>query len=71
MGASSLSGRPTRLLTTSELAELLGITVEAVYSRRQRGGGSLPPALRLGRSLRWRTADVETWLSDQTEADER
>lgn len=67
MGAFLLTGKPTRLLDTNQLADLLGITVEAIYSRRQRGGDSLPPALRIGRSLRWRIEDVESWLSERRE----
>ncbi|WP_443134966.1 helix-turn-helix transcriptional regulator [Halorhodospira sp. 9621] len=55
------------LLNKAELAKLLGITQRSLNRRRERDPESLPPAVRLGRSLRWRPDDVEEWLVRQTE----
>jgi len=53
------------LLDVADLARLLGTTPKAVYGLRHRGG--LPPAIRVGRLVRWRHTDVELWLTEQTE----
>ncbi|WP_425307508.1 helix-turn-helix transcriptional regulator [Halorhodospira halophila] len=54
-------------MNKAELADLLGITPRSLDRRRERDPRSLPPAVRLGRSLRWRPEDVEEWLGRQTE----
>jgi prophage regulatory protein len=59
----SRDARP--LLTVDDLARLLGISPKAVYHRRHRQ--ALPPAIVLGRSLRWKTQAIESWIADQTE----
>ena len=43
------------------LSGLLGIPARTIYSWRQRGEG--PPAYRVGKHLRYRRSDVETWLA--------
>jgi len=49
------------LLDAADMADLLGLpSARAVYRRRQRG--NFPKAVRVGRSLRWRWADVEDYL---------
>ncbi len=53
------------LLTLDELAVMLQKTPAAV--RRMRERGQLPPAVVLGRSLRWDEADVLRWLEDRKE----
>ena len=57
---------PAPLLTITDLARLLGLTVKAVYARRARAG-ALPPATVIGRTLRWKASDIEDWLAKQTE----
>jgi excisionase family DNA binding protein len=52
-------------LTEAELAELLKVSVKTVRNWRKAGTG--PPALRLGRGIRYRRRDVEAWASDQAE----
>jgi excisionase family DNA binding protein len=49
-----------RLLSTSELARLLGVPVPTVYGWQTRGKGS--PAYRLGRHTRYREDEVLAWL---------
>lgn len=53
------------LLTEAELAELLKVSVGTI--RRWRSEGTGPPALRLGRGVRYRRADVDAWLEAQAE----
>lgn len=48
------------LLTTSEVCDLLKISPKTLYSWRLRNEG--PPAIKVGRHLRFREADVERWL---------
>ena len=49
------------LLTTADMARLLGITPLAVLRRRYRG--TLPAPVRLGgRTLRWDADDVRAWI---------
>ncbi len=44
------------LLTVPQVARLLGMTPKAIYHRAERG--QLPGVVRLGRSLRFRRADL-------------
>ncbi len=56
-----------RLLTTADLAELLGMTRTAVYNMRHRGGG--PRSIRIdARSVHYRPEDVEAWLEERAAA---
>jgi excisionase family DNA binding protein len=48
------------LLTEADLAKLLKVTVRTV--RRWRAEGSGPRALKIGRGVRYRRADVDAWL---------
>lgn len=48
------------LLTPPELADYLGVPIKTLYTWRYRHEG--PPALRIGRHLRYRRGDVEEWL---------
>ena len=48
------------VLTTSELAEYLGVNVQAIYDLRTDGRG--PSGIRVGREIRYRISDVLRWL---------
>lgn len=48
------------LLSVEDLARFLGKSPQAIYNMRHRGEG--PRAVKVGRSLRFRPADVEVWL---------
>lgn len=50
-----------RLWTTNELAGYLQVSVHTIYHWRYQGDA--PPAIKVGRSLRFRPADVDAWLS--------
>ena len=51
------------LLSIPELAEYLGVTVQTVYNWRARGFG--PPAIRVGRAIKFRAVDVARWLEER------
>jgi predicted DNA-binding transcriptional regulator AlpA len=56
-----------RLLTTTDLAELLSTTPNAIYNMRHRGGG--PRWIRIDkRSVRYRPEDVDAWLEERVAA---
>ena len=48
------------VLCAADLARLLGISERTVW--RLDSAGSLPRPIRLGRSVRWRMAEVQAWL---------
>jgi predicted DNA-binding transcriptional regulator AlpA len=54
-----------RLLTAQELAEELGIRVQAIYKSRHQGLG--PSAVRIGRRIMFRPEDVTSWLESRHE----
>ena len=51
------------LLRAQDLARALLISVRSVWKLSAHGG--LPPPIRLGRSTRWRAADVRRWIEEQ------
>ena len=55
------------VLTTSELAQYLGVHVQAIYDLRTDGRG--PSGIRVGREIRYRTSDVLRWLDSLHEPD--
>jgi excisionase family DNA binding protein len=50
------------LLTVPQVARLLGMTPKAIYHRAERG--QLPGVVRVGRSLRFRRADLLRCISE-------
>ncbi len=60
-----MSGMEThdRLLTVEELAECLGVPVATVYAWRYRREG--PLGFRVGKYVRYRWQDVQTWIQAQ------
>ena len=56
-----------RMLTTSELADYLGVKVQAIYDLRADGRG--PAGIPIGRELRYRVSDVRGWLDRMHEPD--
>jgi excisionase family DNA binding protein len=56
------------LLTTKDMAELLGTTIGAIRTRIHERSKSLPPHLKVGRRVYWRRSDVEKWLDTQYRA---
>ena len=52
-----------RLLTTEEVADLLAVPKATLY--RMRYVGSSPPAIRVGRHLRWEESALRAWLDSR------
>lgn len=52
-----------QLLTTADLARRWRTTEQAVYGARYRG--NCPSAIRIGKRLLWRLADVEAWEQER------
>jgi len=53
--------------TPESLAEHLQIPIATIYQWRYRGEG--PPGFRVGRHVRFRTADVAAWVEEQMNRD--
>ena len=66
MRTSGVSTTPQPLMGPEDLARLLGVPVATLYAWKHRSLG--PPALKVGRHLRWRPEDVNRWLEDQAAA---
>lgn len=49
------------VLTTSELAAHLGVPVQTIHDLRHAGRG--PRGFRVGRELRYRLSEVQSWLA--------
>ena len=64
MMRSDTSGR--RLWSTTEVAEYCGVPVSTVYSWKKRGIG--PPAIAVGRYLRFDPDDLRAWLDSKRRA---
>jgi excisionase family DNA binding protein len=54
------------MLTTSELADYLGVNVQALYDLRAQKRG--PRGVRVGREIHYRTSDVREWLDNLRES---
>lgn len=54
----------TRLLKPEEVAELLGVTVQFLAKWRTYGQG--PKFVRVGGRIRYRPADIEKYIAEQT-----
>jgi excisionase family DNA binding protein len=52
--------RYANLATVKDLAEYAGVPVKTVYEWNYRGTG--PKAIRVGRYLRFRWDDIESWI---------
>ena len=52
-----------RLMTLTDLSDMLGVPVTTLYGWRHRGEG--PRGYRLGRHVRYRRVEVENWLRAQ------
>lgn len=53
------------LMTIEQLAEVLQIPIDTIYVWRAKKYG--PPAIKVGKYLRWKPEDVQAWI-DQQEA---
>jgi excisionase family DNA binding protein len=55
-----------RLLSPHEVAAFLGVPLQTIYRWRYRHEG--PSGYRVGRHVRYRTADVQRWLEEHRDA---
>jgi excisionase family DNA binding protein len=58
-----------RLMTITDLSEMLGVPVDTLYGWRHRREGS--EGYRIGRHVRYRRAAVEAWLDTQADRRQR
>lgn len=56
------------LQTSSWLAKRLGISITTVERLRAAGSTDLPPAVQIGRSIRYDESFVEQWLLNRLQA---
>jgi excisionase family DNA binding protein len=61
----TISSVEERLWTEQQTADYLQVAVGTL--RRWRAEGTGPPALRAGRTVRYRKADVDAWLQGERE----
>ncbi|WP_019806703.1 helix-turn-helix transcriptional regulator [Saccharomonospora halophila] len=55
----------SKLLTIRDVADYLGVPVNTLYQWRTKGYG--PEGRRIGKYVRYRPQDVETWVEQQGE----
>jgi excisionase family DNA binding protein len=55
------------VLILSELAARLRVSVQTIYNLRSQGRG--PSGFRVGRELRFRASEIESWLAQMEKAD--
>lgn len=53
-----------RLWSVADLADYLGVPIMTVYHWRRSGYG--PKGTKIGRYVRYRPGDIESWLDEQT-----
>lgn len=49
-----------RLITIQAVQDQIGLKKSSIYKRIQEG--TFPPPIKIGRSSRWATDDVEAWI---------
>jgi excisionase family DNA binding protein len=69
MSSERAGKRLSRLLTVQELAGLLQVPSKTIYTWRYKGIG--PPAVPMGKYLRFRVEDVAAWLDARADAPRR
>ncbi|MCA9012138.1 MAG: helix-turn-helix domain-containing protein [Planctomycetaceae bacterium] len=50
------------LLTARQVANLLNISTRTLW--RLKSAGKIPPAIRVGNSVRWRREDLNSWIEE-------
>ncbi|MEE1296394.1 MAG: helix-turn-helix domain-containing protein [Bifidobacterium sp.] len=53
------------LLTIDQVSEYLGISKKFIYQSRVYRPNDVPPAIKIGKNLRWRKSDVDNWVANQ------
>jgi excisionase family DNA binding protein len=65
--AASDARASVELMTVQDVARYLGVPVGTLRNWRVTGDG--PPAARIGRHVRYRRADVESWVAERVRLD--
>jgi predicted DNA-binding transcriptional regulator AlpA len=52
--------QPLLLLSAEALADRLGFSTRTIW--RLRSAGKLPPSLKIGGSIRWRSQEIDGWI---------
>ncbi len=52
--------QPLLLLSAEALADRLGFSARTIW--RLRSAGKLPPSLKIGGSIRWRSQEIDAWI---------
>ena len=52
--------QPLLLLSAESLADRLGFSARTIW--RLRSAGKLPPSLKIGGSIRWRSQEIDAWI---------
>lgn len=55
-----------RMIDVREVATILSISTRSVWRLVSRG--DLPQPIRLGRTVRWRSTDIDRWIEDKVNA---
>jgi predicted DNA-binding transcriptional regulator AlpA len=55
----------TEFLTIEDVAKLIHTSPATIHYWRSTNSEKSPPAIKVGRRLLWRRADVEAWLAAQ------
>ena len=67
MSTANTTPEPDRLLTTEELAKLLGCSTSLLTRARVYGTSDLPGYIKIGKSVRYRLSTVQAWIANRTE----
>lgn len=54
------------LCNVNDLSAQTRMSVSTIYRKRSTGE-SLPRAVKIGNAVRWRQADIDTWIEEQLE----
>ncbi|WP_026482225.1 helix-turn-helix transcriptional regulator [Agromyces subbeticus] len=67
--SSNTAAPSMNLMSITELSNYLQVPVTTIYDWRAAKKKKGPPAIKLGKHLRWRREAVDAWLELQTEAE--
>ncbi|WP_163098546.1 helix-turn-helix domain-containing protein [Acidithiobacillus ferrianus] len=60
-----------KLLTASDLADILGFAHRSIVNMAREKPHLLPPHIRVSDSYRWRPSTVQAWMDDKSQADQK
>lgn len=60
-----------KLLTATDLAEILGFAKRSIINMAREKPSTLPPYIRVSDSYRWRPSTVQAWMDDKGKIDQQ